>query len=144
MLYVATANTSRGDPDLNYRVRAHLERRCEEWGTLEIAGRSLDVVAESTPDWDSILFDSITLWVSERMFLTDDAAVLTEVEEFLETASDARARFVFVSDEVGLGVVPETKEGRRFRDLLGLVNQRIAQAADEVYLCVSGVEMRIK
>ena len=144
MLYVATADTSRGDQDLSTRVRAHQERRPAEWGTLELTGCSLEIVVEAAREWDAILFDSITLWVAELMYPRDDAFVLTEVDELLEEAANAQTLFVFVSDEVGLGVVPETPEGRRFRDLLGTVNQRIAQAAGEVYLCVAGFEMRVK
>ena len=103
------------DEDLGRRVRLHRDRRQGGWGTLEVG--DLDEVLKAAVQWDAVLLDSLTLWVSAR---------------------------VLVSDEVGMGVVPETTSGRRFRDVLGLVNQRAAAAAEEVHLCVAGVGVRIK
>jgi adenosylcobinamide kinase/adenosylcobinamide-phosphate guanylyltransferase len=100
----------------------------------------LGEVLKAAEQWNAVLFDSLTLWVSAR---GEDEA-LAEFESFLTTAEDLAVPFVLVSDEVGLGVVPEFEEGRRFRDALGLVNQRAAAAAEEVHLCVAGVGVRIK
>jgi adenosylcobinamide kinase / adenosylcobinamide-phosphate guanylyltransferase len=69
---------------------------------------------------------------------------LAEFDGFLTGAEDLAVPFVLVSDEVGMGVVPESEAGRRFRDALGLVNQRAAASAEEVHLCVAGVDVRIK
>jgi adenosylcobinamide kinase/adenosylcobinamide-phosphate guanylyltransferase len=91
-----------------------------------------------------ILFDSLTLWVSARMLDEDESGILDEFERFVGRASMRPEPVIPVSDEVGLGVVPESAEGRRFRDLLGLVNQRAAAAAEEVHLCVAGIAQRIK
>lgn len=74
----------------------------------------------------------------------DEREILEEFERFLEDASTRPEPVILVSDEVGLGVVPESREGRRFRDLLGLINQRAAVAAEEVHLCVAGIAQRIK
>lgn len=74
----------------------------------------------------------------------DESEILEEFERFLEGASTRPEPMILVSDEVGLGVVPESREGRRFRDILGLVNQRAAAAAEEVHLCVAGIAQRIK
>ncbi|HJQ28414.1 MAG TPA: bifunctional adenosylcobinamide kinase/adenosylcobinamide-phosphate guanylyltransferase, partial [Rubrobacter sp.] len=125
------------DEDLQRRVRLHKERRPAGWGTLEIG--DLDEILEVAPRWDAVLFDSLTLWVSawgEEAF--------AEFDRFLAGAGALAVPFVLVSDEVGLGVVPESEAGRRFRDALGLVNQRAAAAAEEVHLCVAGVGVRIK
>jgi adenosylcobinamide kinase/adenosylcobinamide-phosphate guanylyltransferase len=70
--------------------------------------------------------------------------VLPEFDRFLAGAGDLSVPLLLVSDEVGLGVVPESDAGRRFRDVLGLVNQRAAEAAEEVHLCIAGVGVRIK
>jgi adenosylcobinamide kinase/adenosylcobinamide-phosphate guanylyltransferase len=91
-----------------------------------------------------LLVDSLTLWVSGRMYAGSDEEVLGEVDDFLSDASGPGSPVVVVSDEVGLGLVPESPEGRRFRDLLGLANQRVAAVAEEVYLCVSGVPLRLR
>jgi adenosylcobinamide kinase / adenosylcobinamide-phosphate guanylyltransferase len=91
-----------------------------------------------------VLFDSLTLWVSARMLRDEEGETLEEFERFMERAGSFSEPVVLVSDEVGLGMVPESAEARRFRDLLGLVNQRAAAAAEQVYLCVAGIARRIK
>ena len=126
------------DADLKRRVGLHRDRRPDGWGTLETG--SLNEVLEAAEQWDAVLLDSLTLWVSTR---AEDQA-LAEFEKFLAGADHLDVPFVLVSDEVGLGVVPESEAGRRFRDALGLVNQRAAAAAEEVHLCVAGVDVRIK
>jgi adenosylcobinamide kinase/adenosylcobinamide-phosphate guanylyltransferase len=128
------------DADLGRRVGLHRERRPSGWGTLEIG--DLDEVLDAALSWDAVLLDSLTLWVSARC--GDEEETLREFDSFLEGAEALAAPVVLVSDEVGLGVVPESGEGRRFRDALGLVNQRAAAAAEEVHLCVAGVGLRIK
>ena len=126
------------DEDLQRRVRLHRERRPGGWGTLEIWG--LDEVLEAAEHWDAVLLDSLTLWVSAR----EDERALAEFDQFLARAGVLALPFLLVSDEVGLGIVPESEAGRRFRDVLGLINQRAAAAAAEVHLCVAGVGVRIK
>ena len=101
-------------------------------------------VLEAADGWSAILFDSLTLWVSARMLDEDESGILEEFERFVGRASMRPEPVILVSDEVGLGVVPESAEGRRFRDLLGLVNQHAAAAAEEVHLCVAGIAQRIK
>ena len=125
------------DEDLQRRVRLHRERRPSGWGTLQIGG--LDEVLNAAERWDAVLLDSLTLWVSAR-----EERALTEFDQFLARAEELAVPLLLVSDEVGLGVVPESEAGRRFRDALGLVNQRAAAAADEVHLCVAGVGIRIR
>ena len=144
VLYVATAIALSQDHDLLRRVEAHRERRPAIWGLLELSGGELGPVIGAAEGRVAVLFDSITLWVSARMLCGEEEGSLEELERFLEDAGVASADVILVSDEVGLGVVPESAEGRAFRDLLGLVNQRAAAAAAEVYLCVAGIPWRIK
>ena len=125
------------DEDLQRRVRLHRGRRPRGWGTLEIG--DLDEVLKAAERWDAVLLDSLTLWVSAR-----EERALAEFDRFLARAGDLSVPLLLVSDEVGLGVVPETEAGRRFRDVLGQVNQHAAAAAEEVHLCVAGVSLRIK
>jgi adenosylcobinamide kinase/adenosylcobinamide-phosphate guanylyltransferase len=126
------------DEDLRRRVRLHRDRRPAGWGTLEIG--NLDEVLKAAEQWNAVLIDSLTLWASAR----EEDQALPEFEGFLAGAEDLAVPFVLVSDEVGLGVVPESSTGRTFRDQLGLVNQRAAAVAGEVHLCVAGVDVRIK
>jgi adenosylcobinamide kinase/adenosylcobinamide-phosphate guanylyltransferase len=144
VLYVATAIARPEDPDLSRRIEAHRERRELNWGLLELKGGGLDSVLDAMDGWSAILFDSLTLWVSARMLDEVESGILEEFERFVGRASMRPEPVILVSDEVGLGVVPESAEGRRFRDLLGLVNQRAAAAAEEVHLCVAGIAQRIK
>ena len=140
---MATADTS-GDEDLARRVREHRQRRPASWGTVEASG-DLASALEGVEDWGAVLVDSLTLWVSARMIAgKNEAETLRGFDGFLEAAGGLRTPLILVSDEVGLGVVPEAASGRRFRDLLGLVNQRAASAAEEAHLCVAGVGVRIK
>jgi adenosylcobinamide kinase / adenosylcobinamide-phosphate guanylyltransferase len=134
---VATAVVG-DDEDLWRRVRQHRARRPPHWDTLEIG--DLGEVPKAAERWDAVLLDSLTLWVSAH----DEEQALAEFDGFVARASALSVPFILVSDEVGLGVVPETEAGRRFRDVLGLVNQRAAAAAEEVHLCVAGVGVRIK
>ena len=126
-----------GDEDLQRRIRVHRERRPCGWGTLEIGG--LDEVLSAAEKWGAVLLDSLTLWVSAR-----DEPALPEFDRFLARAGDLSVPLLLVSDEVGLGIVPESEAGRRFRDVLGMVNQRAAAVAEEVHLCVAGIDVRIK
>ena len=126
-----------GDEDLRRRVRLHKERRPRGWGALEIG--DLDEVLKAAERWNVVLLDSLTLWVSAR-----EEPALPEFERFLARAGNLSVPFILVSDEVGLGIVPESEAGRRFRDELGLVNQRAAEAAEEVQLCVAGMGLRLK
>jgi adenosylcobinamide kinase/adenosylcobinamide-phosphate guanylyltransferase len=126
------------------RIQAHRERRDPGWGLLEVAGGDLTKVLDAADGWSAVLIDSLTLWVSARMLEGEENGTLEEFERFVRLAGALRESVILVSDEVGFGVVPESAEGLRFRDLLGLVNQRAAAAAGEVYLCVAGITQRIK
>jgi adenosylcobinamide kinase/adenosylcobinamide-phosphate guanylyltransferase len=141
VLYVATALPN-DDPELRRRIRLHRERRPATWGTVE-AG-DLTRLPEEAGLWDAVLLDSLTLWVSARLDAAGERETLASLGGFLEEASALSTPFVLVSDEVGLGVVPESAEGRAFRDVLGVANQRAAVAAGEVHLCVAGIGVRIK
>lgn len=144
MLYVATAVVSGEDGELSRKVLAHQGRRPAGWGLLELSGGGLEGVLDAARGYGAVLFDALTLWVSARMYEGDDDGTIVELETFLAGAAMFPEPVVFVSDEVGLGLVPESAEGRRFRDLLGDVNQSVAAAADEVHLCVAGMPLRIK
>ena len=133
------------DPDLGRRVRLHRERRPASWGTIEVGGGGLNAVLEAAEGWEAVLLDSLTLWVSARTFGGGgEEGMLGELDGFLERSRALTTPVVVVSDEVGLGVVPESEEGRRFRDALGLANARVAASAGEVHLCVAGIGVRIK
>jgi adenosylcobinamide kinase/adenosylcobinamide-phosphate guanylyltransferase len=141
---VATALEGQ-DWDLQRRVRLHRERRPAGWGMLELGGGELGKVLKAAERWEAVLVDSLTLWVSARMLDGEaEEGTLEAFDRFLEGAGALATPFILVSDEVGLGVVPQSGAGRRFRDVLGLVNQRAAAVAEEVHLCVAGFGVRVK
>lgn len=148
VLYVATAEAPEDDPEMRRRVEEHRSRRPAGWSTFEISysapGASLFEAARAVCEAEAVLLDSLTLWVSGRMMAGTDEEILAELDGFLAAAAGLDAAVVVVADEVGLGIVPESRVGRRFRDLLGLANQRVAAAAEEVYLCISGIPLQVR
>ena len=134
------------DPDWAARIVAHRARRPANWTTVETrdltAALRLDgpVLVDCLGTWLTGVLDSQALWDagSEAVTAVVDG-LLDEVVEILAARDDV----VLVTNEVGLGVVPAHRSGRLFRDLLGLVNQRIATACDEVHLVVAGRVLRL-
>lgn len=133
--YVATAHPRPDDDEWAQRVLEHQKRRPSSWRTVE----TLDIAAamEASP---AVLVDCLTLWVGA---LLDDPWVDARIDALVSFVSRASGRVVLVSNEVGSGVVPATADGRRFRDLLGSVNARVAAACDEVWLVTAGIQQRL-
>lgn len=125
--YVATGWAD--DPDMAARIAGHKARRPLEWSTMEVGVGLVDALRRLT---GSALVDSLGTWVAGRSDFAVDVAELTSV------LTVRRGDTVVVSDEVGMGVHPETEVGRRFRDVLGEVNTAVATVADEVFLVVAG------
>jgi adenosylcobinamide kinase/adenosylcobinamide-phosphate guanylyltransferase len=134
--YVATAVPAPGDAEWTDRIAAHRERRPAHWRTIE----TLDLAEVLSAEGPAVLIDSITLWVAGIMAAGPDE----RADELVAAWRGTSRVVVAVSDEVGSGVVPETASGRRFRDLLGTLNQRLAAAADEVHLVVAGIPLRLR
>lgn len=146
--YVAPGPTTDedSDPDWAARIAAHQSRRPLTWTTVEtrdlVAGLRLDgpVLVDCLGTWLTAVLDSEALWDAGSDEVTAFVdALLDEVVSVLAARDDV----VLVTNEVGLGVVPAHRSGRLFRDLLGLVNQRIATACDEVHLVVAGRVIRL-
>jgi adenosylcobinamide kinase/adenosylcobinamide-phosphate guanylyltransferase len=138
-VYVATAEPF--DAELTARIAKHRSRRGGQWQTIE-APLDLAGAIAGAPVAATVLVDCLTLWLNNLMFNNRDIDAETER---LEAALDARqAPSVLVSNEVGSGIVPDNAEARRFRDLQGRLNQRIAARADRVVLLVAGLPMIVK
>jgi adenosylcobinamide kinase / adenosylcobinamide-phosphate guanylyltransferase len=133
---IATAEAR--DDDMAERIRMHRAERPETWRTVE-EPLDLEGALAGVPDTDGVVVDCLTLWVANML---DRGQTETQVEEASRAAA-ARASArqgptVVISNEVGLGVVPATELGRRYRDLLGRVNTEWASAADSAALVVAG------
>jgi adenosyl cobinamide kinase/adenosyl cobinamide phosphate guanylyltransferase len=135
--YVATSPRIEGDADLGRRIDAHRAERPAAWTTIE---EPHDLVAALTLATDSfVIVDCITLWVSNLLWRGDsEHAVATAARDAASTAAARTGPTIVISNEVGLGVHPETDVGRQYRDLLGRVNQIWAAAADRAVLLVAG------
>jgi adenosylcobinamide kinase / adenosylcobinamide-phosphate guanylyltransferase len=137
----------RDDADWRARVEAHRARRPAHWTTLETGdlARALTtdeaVIVDCLGTWLTRLVDDAGMWDATMPDLA--AYVDEEVDAALEALSAPGGTVVLVTNEVGMGVVPEHRSGRVFRDLLGSVNQRLGAACDEVHLVVAGRVLRL-
>jgi len=136
--YVATADA--GDEEMSARIKAHRERRGADWRTIE-APRDLSAVLAACRQMP-VLVDCLTLWLSNLMLA--DADIEKEMQVLETTLASRTVPTVVVANEVGSGIVPDYPLGRRFRDLQGILNQRIAARADRVVLMVAGLPLAVK
>lgn len=127
--YVSTASFDPNDEDMAQRVALHRRRRPASWASIE-AGAELAQVLRGLSG--SVLVDSLGTWVAS----SDELRV--DVEDLCRVLVEREGDTVVVSEEVGMGVHPSTELGRRFRDVLGEVNQAVAEVADRVLLVVAG------
>ena len=138
-IYIATAEPF--DDEMKARIAEHRGRRGGQWQTIEAPLDLAGAIAAALPA-ATVLVDCLTLWLNNLMFKERDIDAETQR---LEAALGARQTpAVLVSNEVGSGIVPENAEARRFRDVQGRLNQRIAARADRVVLLVAGLPLMIK
>jgi adenosylcobinamide kinase/adenosylcobinamide-phosphate guanylyltransferase len=146
--YVATSLRLEDDPEMMARIDRHRASRPQHWTTMELP-RGLESTLPALVARDgSVVIDCVTLWVTNMMLglggpALDDGSILAAVEQAARAARGA-ARAIWVSNEVGGGVIPVQPTARRFADLQGLANQRLAAACDVVHLCVAGLSVRLK
>lgn len=142
-LFIATAVAF--DAEMQERVRRHRAERGEGWTTIEVPLALPEALAEHGRPGRVLLVDCLTLWVSNLLMEADDpAAVESRIAALVEAVHACACPVILVSNEVGLGVVPESGLGRRFRDLAGIANQSVAACAHEVILAVAGIPVVIK
>jgi adenosylcobinamide kinase / adenosylcobinamide-phosphate guanylyltransferase len=140
MYYVATGRA--WDGEMTARIAEHRSRRGAEWTTLEEPLALVDCLTGIDAPGRVILVDCLTLWVTNLMMEERDmAAEFSRLADYLPTAA---ARLIFVSNEVGLGIVPENRMARDFRDHAGRLHQIIAVKAAEVYFIAAGLPLKMK
>lgn len=154
--YIATAQIF--DEEMKERVRLHRERRAAHWLTCEAPFDAADVLRRHDHQVPVVLLDCLTLFVTNHLLraIPEDAdsqvntykeyipSVVQAVHELVDAVKSVPATVIVVTNEVGLGIVPDNALSRMFRDLAGQANQEMASVADEVYLVVSGIPVRIK
>jgi adenosylcobinamide kinase/adenosylcobinamide-phosphate guanylyltransferase len=142
-LFLATAEV--GDDEMAERVRLHQASRGPGWRLIE---EPLDIdkvlLANTAAHADVVLIDCVTIWLSNILLQKGREAVNVYQKRLLKALSRCRQAVIMVSNEVGTGIVPEHPLGRQFRDLAGMLNQRLAALADKVIMTVAGIPLHIK
>lgn len=148
--YIATAEVY--DEEMAFRVKLHRQRRPAEWKTYEAPLDAHVALREAGRECDAILFDCLTLYMSNIICSLDSIAdshqnyslAKEKLDALIDQAKANRGTTVFVTNEVGSGIVPGDHLSREYRDVAGIANQWMARAADEVYLVICGLAVNIK
>ena len=139
-VYVATAQA--GDVEMATRIVAHRARRGTNWTTIEEPLKLDEALASAAAHGQPVLVDCLTLWLSNVMLGGGD--VDQAADDLVRALEGVAVPVVLVSNEVGLGVVPDTPLGRAFRDAQGRLNMRMAERADRVVLMTAGLPLTLK
>lgn len=153
VLFVATGEAL--DEEMRQRIEEHKKERPPNWLSLEVPTGIGRRIQEESGDAQVVIVDCLTLLVSNVIGQCCDALeqintqsaqerLATEIDELIECINDSTATFILVSNEVGMGLVPDNRLGRLYRDLLGKTNQILAQRADKVYFMLSGIPLSLK
>ena len=139
------------DDEMAGRIELHKRERAHcDWITVEEETALVDALS-LCPDDAVVLIDCLTLWVNNLMYHADlqgtplveqDVVLLTDL--LLDKVAQMQGNVIMVTNEVGLGIVPESEAGRKYRDFVGRCNQRVGRAADKVFLVCCGIPMQIK
>jgi adenosylcobinamide kinase/adenosylcobinamide-phosphate guanylyltransferase len=149
-LFVATCPTI--DDEMNMRILRHQrERAGRGWKTLEIESDLAAVLKKNCSDYKVILVDCITLWINNLLFAGEhqsrdinDQYLVGLIDEWIDIVRQSPVTLICVTNEVGLGIIPDNPVARKYRDLVGSANQAIAAAADEVTLISCGLPLSLK
>ncbi len=141
--YMATAIVF--DQEMEERVKRHREDRKDNWFTIECPYELPSQISKIMSKHNLLLVDCLTMWINNLLFKglsTKD--IEKEIKRLVDVVVHGEGVFVFVSNEVGLGIVPGDKLSRQFRDIVGILHQKIAEIADKVYFVTCGIPNLIK
>ena len=142
--FIATAEAI--DPEMKDRIERHRRDRGPDWETCEEPLRVSKAIEEMSESFDVLVLDCLTIWLSNVMWAGTDVDM--EIENLVRTierfSGNSPATLFIVSNEVGMGIVPENEMARKYRDLSGRLNQKVAEVSGEVYLTVAGIPVKIK
>jgi len=153
VIFVATGEAL--DEEMRQRIEEHKKSRPSSWRTIEVPIGVGERIREEIGDAQVVILDCLTLLVSNVIGQygndpehvdpkLEEEKVAAEIKEPKECIHDLDASFILVSNEVGMGMVPESRLGRLYRDLLGMANQELAHHADKVYFMVAGMPIQVK
>lgn len=147
--YIATAQIF--DKEMEHRVALHQKRRPNDWYTFEAPYDAHATIEKISSEFDMLLFDCLTIYTSNLMFQAESQALEDQYEyieqnitKLLDSLKGRHGTIVFVTNEVGMGIVPSNDLSRQYRDLAGIVNQKLASVATQVFLVVCGIPIDIK
>lgn len=148
--YLATAQPL--DEEMAFRIKKHKEKRLNTWETYEEPIEVRELVSRLGLEKEVILIDCMTLLTSNLLLRKEDKVedskwqeeIILEIEKLAKISFRVPAQVIIISNEVGMGLVPDNPLGRVYRDILGRANSIIADKADEVFMMVSGIPLKIK
>lgn len=141
-LFIATAQAK--DAEMDARIRAHQQSRADNFVTLEEPIALADAL-RSVTNTDVVVIDCLTLWLANLLLQDKTAEQIDDsVRELTAVLAQRDLHTIIVTNEVGMGIVPESALGRQFRDIAGLAHQRLSERADEVYFALLGTMLRLK
>ncbi len=148
--YIATAEVY--DEEMAFRVKLHQKRRPAEWKTYESPMDAHVALKKAGEECDAVLFDCLTLYMSNLLCSLESikdshknySLAKEKLDALISQAKENNGTTVFVTNEVGSGIVPGDHLSREYRDVAGIANQWMARAADEVYLVVCGLAVDVK
>jgi adenosylcobinamide kinase/adenosylcobinamide-phosphate guanylyltransferase len=148
LCYLATAQPL--DDEMGRRIEKHQQRRGDAWHTIEEPLQLAQALAENDGRFNAILVDCLTLWLTNLLLLDEEPGndseewIMGKVQHLAATLRNIKTPVIIVTNEVGMGIVPENRLARMFRDIAGQANQIIAAAADEAWLVASGIPLKLK
>jgi adenosylcobinamide kinase/adenosylcobinamide-phosphate guanylyltransferase len=147
VLFIATGEPL--DDEMQARIEEHKKYRPKNWRTIEEPRHIGTMLKEQIGDAQVVIIDDLTLLVSNLIgdnvdYSKAEREIIAEITKFITVMNSSCASFIIVSNEVGLGLVPDNKLGRFYRDLLGKVNRLIVQHANQVYFMAAGIPVKIK
>jgi len=140
--YIATAPHIAGDDEWNQRITQHRQRRPASWQTVEEPLRLAATLRELEPRGHLLLVDCLSLWLSNLLYQQQN--VHQAQQELCSVLTNYSSPVLLVSNEVGMGLVPEQAAGRAFRDAQGTLNQAVAATVDEVFFIAAGLPLTLK
>ncbi|WP_395328467.1 bifunctional adenosylcobinamide kinase/adenosylcobinamide-phosphate guanylyltransferase [Novosphingobium sp. BL-8H] len=140
LAYIATGEAL--DDEMEARIARHREERGPRWSTIEAPYDLVGAIARAAAEADAVLVDCLTLWLSNLMLA--DVPLPPQFEALCHAIADCPVPLALVANEVGLGLVPETRLGRAFRDEAGRLNQQVAAVAESVVFVAAGLPLRLK
>jgi len=142
-LFIATAEAK--DEEMLERINTHKRLRGDDWATIEEPIEIAYLIKKHQQTFDVILIDCLTLWLTNILDKEEDINQINQsIENLIATIEGTKTNIILVSNEVGLGIIPINPLARKFRDLMGFINQKIAAVADEVFFMVAGIPTQIK